>query len=324
MNLRRAIGGAALAGLLLGAAPTGAHAATDDGAAAADAKQQASVASLAEKAARHDAEPTYGAAATSRAGSGYWMLGEDGVVYAFGSAPHCGNAEVYLPYSYGADIAPFPNGQGYWVLDGENFVEAIGCDGSMYSYYGHAFFEDRLIGDEYPISMSALPDGTGYWVFTDRGRVLPFGRAQFYGDMGGTRLNGPILDSVATPSGKGYWMVASDGGVFAFGDAKFSGSMGGKRLTKPVMSMAPDPDGQGYWLVASDGGVFSFDATFYGSMGSTRLNKPVSGMVASPTGKGYLMVALDGGAFTFGDVPFHGSLGSRPPAFPVWSIAVMP
>jgi hypothetical protein len=88
--------------------------------------------------------------------------------------------------------------------------------------------------------------------------------------------------------------------------------------------MAPDPDGNGYWLVAADGGIFSFGAPFYGSMGSLRLNKPVVGIVASPTGHGYLMVASDGGIFAFGDVPFHGSLGSSPPFWPILSVAVMP
>jgi hypothetical protein len=87
-----------------------------------------------------------------------------------------------------------------------------------------------------------------------------------------------------------------------------------------VISMAPDPDGTGYWLVAADGGIFAFDATFHGSMGSVRLNKPVTGMVPAPAG--YLMVAEDGGIFAFGDVPFHGSLGSAPPPWPVVAVAL--
>ena len=266
-------------------------------------------------------------ARTNHPGSGYWMLGFDGQVYVFGDAPHCGNTTVFTSIGeYGADIEPFPNGRGYWVLDGRNFVDFIYCDTDAfgYGYATNAFFQDRLVGDERPVSLSAMPDGKGYWVFTDRGRALAFGDAQWYGDMGSTPLNGPILDSVATPSGRGYWMVGSDGGIFSFGDARFYGSMGGQPLNKPVMSMAPDPDGAGYWLVASDGGIFAFDAPFLGSTGDIALNKPISGMVASPTGRGYLMVAEDGGAFTFGDVPFHGSLGSNPPAFPVTSIAVMP
>src|SRR5581483_10824175 len=124
----------------------------------------------------------------------------------------------------------------------------------------------RLAAGEAPASLSATPSGAGYWVFTTRGRVLAFGDAPFLGDMTGTVLNGPVLDSVATPSGRGYYLVASDGGIFAFGDARFAGSMGGRRLNAPVRSLVPDGDGDGYWLVASDGGVSAFGAPFRGSM----------------------------------------------------------
>src|SRR5205085_5647753 len=127
----------------------------------------------------------------------------------------------------------------------------------------------RLGPGEAPASLSATPSGAGYWVFTNRGRVLPFGDAAFLGDMSGTELNGPVLDSVATPSGHGYYLVAADGGIFAFGDARFAGSMGGKALNAPVRSLVPD--GDGYWLVAADGGVFAFDAPFRGSMGGRPL-----------------------------------------------------
>jgi hypothetical protein len=47
----------------------------------------------------------------------------------------------------------------------------------------------------------------------------------------------------------------------------------------------------------------------------------VSGMV--PGSGGYLMVAQDGGIFAFGNVPFHGSLGSHPPASPVVAVALL-
>ncbi|MGH9003905.1 MAG: hypothetical protein ACRDYV_12330, partial [Acidimicrobiia bacterium] len=77
--------------------------------------------------------------------------------------------------------------------------------------------------------------------------------------------------------------------------------------------------GVGYWLVASDGGVFSFEGAFRGSMGGTRLNKPMTGMV--PYGNGYLMVGEDGGIFNFSDKAFLGSLGDRPPARPIVSVA---
>lgn len=280
------------------------------------------------------AVPDAGEAATAHPGSGYWMLGEDGLIYPFGTAPLCGDISddfypsVSPPYEVAVDIAATPDGRGYWVLESGGYVGYHHCDYDDFRHpqwdYIHNEFVGSMRPDEEPVSISATPDGGGYWVFTDKGRAIPLGTAQWFGDMGTVALNGPILDSVATPSGRGYWMVASDGGIFAFGDAQFYGSMGGQRLNAPVMSMAPDPDGAGYWLVASDGGIFAFAAPFYGSMGATRLNQPISGIVGSPTGAGYLMVAFDGGIFAFGDVPFHGSLGATPPAFAVISVAVMP
>ena len=70
-------------------------------------------------------------------------------------------------------------------------------------------------------------DGQGYWEVASDGGIFAFGDAGFYGSMGGTPLNQPVVGMAATPDGKGYWEVASDGGIFAFGDAGFDGSMGG-------------------------------------------------------------------------------------------------
>ncbi len=242
-------------------------------------------------------------------GSGYWMITSAGDVFSFGDAQNLGGAPTTA-----ADIEPTPSGSGYWILASTGQVFPKGDA----SYEGNATVN---FPTEKAVSLSATPTGKGYWIFTDKGRVITRGDAQFFGDMSTVVLNGAVLGSVATPTGQGYWMVASDGGIFSFGDAQFAGSMGGKPLNKPVMSMAPDPDGHGYWLVASDGGIFAFDAPFYGSMGSWHLNKPISGMV--PGNGGYLMVAQDGGIFAFGNVPFHGSLGTNPPASPVVAVALL-
>jgi Tol biopolymer transport system component len=241
--------------------------------------------------------------------SGYWMLDLAGAVYGFGDADWYGDGG---PWS--VDIAPTPAGDGYWILDLDGHVSAFGAAGPL----GDAM----LRTGEHAMSLSPTRSGRGYWIFTDAGRVVTLGDAVSYGDMSGTSLNGPVLDSVVTPSGRGYWMVASDGGIFAFGDARFYGSMGGVPLNEPIVSMAPDPDGAGYWLVAADGGIFAFDARFYGSMGGVPLNEPVTGIV--PGSAGYLMVATDGGIFAFGDVPFAGSLGDDPPPDPVVAVALEP
>jgi streptogramin lyase len=238
--------------------------------------------------------------------SGYWMLGADGHVYAFGAGAY-GNAP-----GPAVAIAPRRDGTGYWVTDALGDVSHFGAAGD------HG---DRppLTAGELVSTISATPSGNGYWLFTNRGRAYGYGDAHFYGDMSGTPLNGPIIASVATPTGHGYYMVGSDGGVFSFGDARFHGSTGNLRLNKPVVGISPTPDNRGYWLVASDGGVFAFDASFRGSMGGTGLNKPVNGLVAF--GNGYLMVASDGGVFDFSNRSFLGSLASNPPSAPIIGIA---
>ncbi len=93
---------------------------------------------------------------------------------------------------------------------------------------------------------------TGWWPWT--AGVFTFGDAGFYGSMGGSHLNQPVVGMAATPDGKGYWLVAPDGGIFTFGDAGFYGSEGSVRLNAPITGMAATSTGLGYWLVAADGG----------------------------------------------------------------------
>ncbi|HEV7862465.1 MAG TPA: metallophosphoesterase [Acidimicrobiia bacterium] len=246
---------------------------------------------------------------------GYWMVGADGKVYGFGTAERFGDAGL-LPGIDAADLEPTPSGRGYWVVDSAGGVSSLGD-----AVYRGAPDSLTLKADEKVTSLSSTPTGKGYWMFTNKGRVLAYGDATSYGDMSKAALNGPVLDSIVTPTGKGYYMVASDGGIFAFGDAKFYGSMGGNKLNAPVQSLVPDSDGVGYWLVASDGGIFAFDSPFKGSMGDKKLNKPVTGMVRYADG--YLMVGEDGGIFNFSSTDFLGSLGSKPPARPIVSVAAL-
>ncbi len=154
---------------------------------------------------------------------------------------------------------------------------------------------------------------SAYWVAASDGGVFAFGGAPFYGSMGGTHLNRPVVGIAATSptDSDGYREVASDGGIFSFGDAGFYGSTGNIQLNQPIVGMAATNDGKGYWLVASDGGIFAFgDAGFYGSMGGKPLNQPVVGMATTADNKGYWLVAADGGIFAFGDAAFYGSAGN--------------
>ena len=161
-----------------------------------------------------------------------------------------------------------------------------------------------------PVKATGGSTKAGYRLAAADGGVFAFGDAGYFGSMGGTTLNRPIVGMAATPSGDGYWLVASDGGVFAFGDAGYFGSMGGKTLNRPIVAITATPSGLGYRLIASDGGVFDFgDASFEGSTGSLKLNAPIVGAGTTDSGRGYDLYASDGGVFNFGDATFQGSQG---------------
>ena len=250
--------------------------------------------------------------------SGYWALGADGKIFAFGDAKDAmfGDPSGLIPGGAKAvHMEPTKTGRGYWITDDRGNVYPFGDAARLGGVTG-------LMAGEKAASLSRTPSSAGYWVFTSKGRVFPFGDAGRFGDLASTKLNGDILGSIPTPSGQGYYMVGSDGGVFAFGDAAFYGSMGNVKLNQPVMALVPTRNNDGYWLVASDGGIFAFGkAPFLGSLGSVKLNKPIAGMVRY--GTGYMMVGADGGIFNFSDKPFSGSLGGNPPARPITFAATL-
>ena len=248
--------------------------------------------------------PLTGMAATPD-GKGYWLVGADGGVFTYGDAGFYGSeggSNVLITPFVG--IAPTTDGHGYWIT---------GDLGNVYNF-GDAPNEGAL--PRFPVApvvgIAAAPTGDGYWLVGADGGVFTMGvHNQYYGSMGGKRLNAPMVGMAATPDGRGYWLVAADGGVFSFGDAHYYGSMGGKRLNAPVVGMASAPDGRGYWLVAADGGVFSFgDATFHGSTGATPASGsvPVAAMAAAPDGAGYWLATSD---------------KALPPATPVPSVLAM-
>jgi hypothetical protein len=66
----------------------------------------------------------------------------------------------------------------------------------------------------------ASPTGGG-WAYSTDGGVFTVGPAQFFGSMGGKRMNAPVAGMVPTPTGMGYALVGADGGMFNFGDANW-------------------------------------------------------------------------------------------------------
>ncbi|HEY3239921.1 MAG TPA: hypothetical protein VGL92_10185, partial [Acidimicrobiia bacterium] len=91
--------------------------------------------------------------AASRA-SGYWMLGDDGTVYAFGGAGHHGHATNLLGLNTRAvDLEPTPSSNGYWVLDQAGRVHTFGDA----RHRGDP--RARLVSGERAASLSATASG---------------------------------------------------------------------------------------------------------------------------------------------------------------------
>jgi hypothetical protein len=222
-------------------------------------------------------------------------------------------------------VDPSPNVVAYGYLNSVACTSGSGCFSTGFAITGSN--NNNTVIEPLTEQLVLPPSATqGLWASGSDGGVFAFGSAAFYGSMGGTHLNAPIVGMASTPDGGGYWLVAADGGVFGFGDASFDGSMGGVHLTKPIVGMASTPDGGGYWMVAADGGVFTFgDAGYFGSVPGQGIVDPaaITGVAATPDGGGYWLVGWDGGVYAYGDANFMGSLAGMPMAAPVTSVAAV-
>ena len=258
---------------------------------------------------------TPAAASSPASAPSYWEVASDGGIFSFGNAPFYGSLGGDKLATPVVGIAATPDGGGYWEVEANgdvfNFGDASPSSNdlpgtvAMTALSDSSYLEAGAAGsvifqggtfatysagtsfshNEPIVGMAADHSnrGLGYWLVDADGGVFSFGSAPFYGSMGGTTLDKPIVGMAATPDGGGYWLVASDGGIFSFGDATFYGSMGGQSLNQPIVGIASTPDGNGYWEVASDGGIFNYgDAGFSGSTGGTHLNAPITGMAVLP------------------------------------------
>jgi len=206
---------------------------------------------------------------------GYWLVGRDGGIFAFGTAKFHGSAGSLHLQRPIAGIALTADGEGYWL---------VATDGGVFAY-GDASY------------VGSLPaDGIG-----------PVGASA------GHHLSAPIVGIVPTVDGKGYLMVAKDGGVFAFGDAHYEGScasIGG--CTAPAVAVVPDATGAGYWLLLSNCDMVPFgDAPKIADSNcesSTAAKKLVATSAArTPDGRGYWVLLDNGTTFPEGDAKLLGS-----------------
>jgi hypothetical protein len=165
----------------------------------------------------------------SSTGQGYFMVGADGGVFAFGDAKFAGSCPSIGGCS-GAAVAVMPDhsGNGYWLVT---------TTGHVYGF-GDAQFLGAPGPQSSPVT-SAVPthDGHGYWILTANGSVFAYGDAVNLG--GPTSIaNGfnPTTAIFATSTGGGYWVATANGSVINFGDAPNDGGMAGQHLNAPIIA----------------------------------------------------------------------------------------
>ena len=160
---------------------------------------------------------------------GYFMVGADGGVFAFGDAKFNGSCPSIGGCS-GAAVAVMPDGtgNGYWLVT---------TTGHVYGF-GDAPFLGAPGPQGSPVTSAvATTDGKGYWILTANGTVYNYGDAVALGgptsSAGG--LN-PATAIFATSTGGGYWVALANGAVFNFGDAPNDGGMSGTHLNAPIIA----------------------------------------------------------------------------------------
>ena len=239
----------------------------------------------------------------TNAGGGYWVLGADGGVFAFGRAHFYGRPAAPAGNTRFVGLAATRTGRGYWVVDSRGSVRGFG-DAKLFGPRAGTRFRTRIVG------MTATPTGRGYWLLGADGGVFSFGDAAFRGSaVSAHRLRGPIVAMASTRDGRGYWLLGADGGVFSFGEAAYRGSASAHRLHAPVIAMASTATGNGYWLLGADGGVFTFgDAVYRGSIPGFGICAPPTSrsVTRTRTGHGYWLLIDGGNVIPFGDAKSYG------------------
>ena len=114
-------------------------------------------------------------------GLGYWMVGADGGIFAFGDAGFYGSTGGLTLNRPIVAMAPTPDGHGYWLVASDGGIFAFG-DAGFYGSTGGLTLNRPIV------AMAPTPDGHGYWLVASDGGIFAFGDAGFYGSTGGLTL----------------------------------------------------------------------------------------------------------------------------------------
>ena len=162
---------------------------------------------------------------------GYFMVGSDGGVFAFGDAQFEGSCPGIGGCSGPAvAVAPDASGRGYWLVTSTGHVLHLrGCAvlrGTRSAELGrhlHGAYarRRRLLDTRCQWRRSSATGMLHPWAVSP-----PTPRAS----------SDPATTIFATADGGGYWVGSSAGGLYAFGDAPNDGGLSGEHLNGAIIA----------------------------------------------------------------------------------------
>ncbi len=131
--------------------------------------------------------PTLGVRAQTPGGGGYWLVGADGGVFAFGDAGFFGSLPgIGIHVSNIVGIVPTPDGLGYWLIGADGGVYSFGSAQSYGSEVGQGLNAAIVAAAAVPSTTSGATGATGA-----TGAVGPMGPAGPPGPIGVAGASGP-------------------------------------------------------------------------------------------------------------------------------------
>jgi hypothetical protein len=216
---------------------------------------------------------------------GYWLVGSDGRVFAFGDARFFGSAPEP------------PSRQG-----------AVGASNTALAQ---------------TVGIASTEDGRGYYLVSAKGGVYAFGDARFKGSCGDLYGGCPSQTRALVPdgTGRGYWLVLADASSEAFGDApalRDRDCLGdAAAFLTPAVAAVPSPGGSGYWTLLGNGTTCSAgDATGLGiwaAYAAAPFGNPAVAMVTTDEGAGAWLVFRNGDVSAYGSALDLGDLAGQSP-----------
>jgi hypothetical protein len=111
-------------------------------------------------------------------GRGYWLLGQDGGIFTFGTAVFHGSTGDMRLNQPVVGMTPTRSGNGYWLVARDGGIFTFG-DAAFHGSTGAMRLNRPIIG------MAVTPSGNGYWLLASDGGVFTFGDAAFLGTTAG-------------------------------------------------------------------------------------------------------------------------------------------